>query len=110
LVYNPISTSVRREVIKNLKTPLDILVNFIDNSSVNISQLTLSELLTHLANSSDNFIRAGVAQNPNTPLEILQRLAKDKDLYVRNIAYRIIRKKKLQERDKRYFEAQKQNY
>lgn len=41
------------------------------------NQNTLSEVLAQLANHEDKLVRQYVASNPNTPLEILNKLSKE---------------------------------
>ena len=48
-----------------------------------ISKLTPPFILNWLSYNNDRSVRCGVAQNPNTPPETLNRLANDEDWAVR---------------------------
>jgi len=41
------------------------------------------------------YVRIGVALNPNTPINILERLAKDEDSIVKNFAHKRIEKNEI---------------
>ena len=48
------------------------------------------EILTKLSKDKDSYIRYWVAENPNTPKEVLERLLHDEDWIVRCKADRIL--------------------
>ena len=49
---------------------------------------TPADVLTELAKDSDWCVRRNVAENPNTPIDVLTELAKDSDYDVRRNAAR----------------------
>ena len=56
----------------------------VDNVALNVN--TPVPLLEKLAEDKDSFVRVCVAKNPNTPAPTLEKLVKDKDEYVRKFA------------------------
>jgi len=51
------------------------------------------ELLEYLSKDEDIFVSANVADNPNTPIELLEKLSKDKSRLVRHYAVKNLMKR-----------------
>jgi hypothetical protein len=50
------------------------------------SAFPLSAVLQQLANDANEWVRLGVARNPNTPLDVLANLVRDRSYDVREVA------------------------
>lgn len=84
-------SSIRCQVARNTKTPLEILMvlshDFNESVRADVAKAKIPDyLLVEMALSSYENVRAGVANNLNTPLGTLQFLSRDKSRYVRSIA------------------------
>ncbi len=74
--------SLLDDVTKGLVEDCDFNKKFMSNPCIN------PELLKYNADNPDSCIREGVATNPNTPREIIDKLSKDNLPNVRNAAYK----------------------
>lgn len=82
--------SVIDTLLENPKCPVEILKKFLDHHlDLNLTILILSNLscpvdiLIKYSNSSNSMERCAVAQNPNTPVDIIKKLSHDKSYQVR---------------------------
>ena len=65
----------RQRIAENLYTPVDTLIQLSEDALV--------------------IVRCAVVSNPNTPVEVLEKLTKDEDRFVRaNARYAIVRRTK----------------
>ena len=93
---NP-STRIAAYVIKNPNVPTDLLSDAVWNAphlraAVAVNDVTPLDLLEVLATSSDYMVRYWVPSNPNVSVELLEQLSHDRESQVRENALEYLEK------------------
>jgi len=70
------------------------LISYDDKLSIVRNPNTSIEILEYLSRDKHYWIRYYVANNPNTSIEVLKRLSKDEDLWIKDIVKENLRKRK----------------